>query len=136
MFGPRLEIVWRSLTCTLPLVHNGFWRASTRYQHLSRRQIRVIPIASEIIQYTGAGIETDRVARAYTWQRAKDSDCKSSGLHGGQPWSCLRCVRSVLKVVFVVQHTVVGRTRCTEEPRVALQVEVKFGGVCDVLVDL
>jgi hypothetical protein len=31
-------------------------------------------------QYTGAGIETERVERAYTWHKAKDKDCKESEL--------------------------------------------------------
>jgi hypothetical protein len=30
------------------------------------------------LQYTGAGIETDLVDRAYTWQRAKDNCCSAS----------------------------------------------------------
>lgn len=37
-------------------------------------------VVLEILQYTGAGIDTDLVALAYTWQRANERACKESAL--------------------------------------------------------
>ena len=34
----------------------------------------------ENVQYTGAGIDTDRVLRAYTWQSVKQRLCNASTL--------------------------------------------------------
>lgn len=43
---------------------------------------------------------------------------------------------NILEVVLVIQNTVVSRTRCAEQTGVALQVEIEFGGMRDILIDL
>jgi hypothetical protein len=69
--------------------------------------VHLIQVAKDI-QYTGAGMDTDRVEAAYTWHRANESDCIVSALNND---ACSECGRNEEITKLTIIRYPVSRTQ-------------------------